>query len=132
MSSSYRILCMSHDPAIEAAEPHGVDEAVDMAIARFEGHPDCDLVVARYSGGLVELGCPAMGNPDGTPARNRHSGWHRDTVWGDAALLRIAAAVIETEADGHAEVLTAALKRLPMCWSAERLHRLRHVLGVAL
>lgn len=131
MSSTYGIFCLSHDPAIEAAEsaPNAV-EAVAWAADGFGDHPACDLLVARYSGGLVQIGCPGMGTE---PGRMRgHPGWHRDTVWAEAGLLRVAAAVIETEADGHADVLTASLGRMPMCWTVERLHRLRHVLDVAL
>ena len=60
-----------------------------------------------------------------------HSGWHRDTVWAEAGLLRVAAAVIATEDDGHAEVITKAIGRMPMCWTHKRLHRLRHVLEAA-
>jgi hypothetical protein len=130
VSSTYSILCLSHDPAVEAAESQGVDQASDMAAVGFDGHPGCDLLIARYSGGLVELGCPGMPNPPG--GRRMHPGWHRDVVWAEVGLLRVAAAVIETEADGHAEVLTRTIKRMPTCWTVERLHRLRDVLEVAL
>jgi hypothetical protein len=130
VSSTYSILCLSHDPAVDAAEPQGVEQASDMAAAGFDGHPTCDLLVARYSGGLIELGCVGMPDPPG--GRRAHPGWHRDIIWAEAGLLRVAAAVIETEGDGHADVLTKALKRMPMCWTIERLHRLRNVLEVAL
>lgn len=130
MSSTYDVLCLSHDPATTAAEDvPGVEKASDMAALGFDNHPGCDLLVARFSGGLVELGCPGMPSP---PAGNRHPGWHRDLIWAEAGLLRVAAAVIETEADGHADVLSASLMRMPMCWTLQRLHRLRHVLEVAL
>lgn len=135
MSSNYSIFCLSHDPAIEAVDDRSAEEAIVLAAAGLAGHAGCDLLVARYSGGLIELGCPAMGNlpNEGDKPRLRsHPGWHRDPVWAEAGLLRVAAAVVETEADGHADLLTKALKRMPMCWTVERLHRLRYLLDAAL
>jgi hypothetical protein len=131
VSSDYSIFCLSHDPAIEVSYDHSVGEVAELVTNGLAEHPACDLLLARYSGALIELGCPAMGNLD-SGARRPHGGWHRDTVWAGAGLLRVVAAVIETEADGHADVLTKSLKRVPMCWTVERLHRLRHVLEVAL
>lgn len=128
MSSTYAIFCLSHNPAIEAAEPQGLEEAIALAADGLDGHPECDLLAARYSGGLIELGCPGRA----VDGRVWHPGWHRDAIWAEAGLLRVAAAVIETELDGHAEVITKAIQRLPMCWTTARLHRLRHVLEVAL
>jgi hypothetical protein len=134
VSSTYRVLCLSHDPAVEAAEPDGLSRASDMAATGFDDHPQCDLLVARYSGGLIELGCVGMDSPaiDLSRSHTGHPGLHRDTVWADAGLLRVAAACIVTEDDGHAEVITKALGQMPMCWTHKRLHRLRHVLEVAL
>jgi hypothetical protein len=136
VSSTYSIFCLSHDPVIEADDDvPSRDEAITWASEGFGHHPTCDLLVARYSGGLIELGCPAMGSLPGEGDKPRlrfHPGWHRDTVWAEAGLLRVAAAVIETEADGHADLLTKALKRMPMCWTVERLHRLRYLLEAAL
>lgn len=131
MSSTYDVLCLSHDPATRATEDApSAEEALSWAAHGFAEHPTCDLLVARYSGGLIELGCPGMG---AELRRGGHpSGWHRDAIWAEAGLLRVAAAVIETEADGHADVIGQALKRMPMCWTVQRLHRLRHVLEVAL
>lgn len=131
MSSTYQVYCLSHDPAISAVDNASREECISWAATGFGEHPSCDLLVARYSGGLVELGCPGMGErTDEGLTRRVHLGWHRDMVWADAGLLRIAAAVIETEGDGHADVITKSLKRMPTCWTVERLHRLRYVLEV--
>lgn len=133
MSSTYAILCMSHDPAIEAVDERSAEEAISWAAAGLSEHPNCDLLVARYSGGIIQVGCPGVATPpDGRLAHRGHPGWHRDIIWAEAGLLRVAAAVVQTEDDGHAEVLTKSLKRMPMCWTVERLRRLRHVLEVAL
>jgi hypothetical protein len=134
VSSTYSILCLSHDPAIEAVEEApSLEEALAWAADGFGAHPACDLLVARYSGGIIEVGCPGAPNrPEGRLPHRGHTGWHLNAIWAEAGLLRVAAAVIETEADGHADVLAASLKQMPMCWTVERLHRLRNVLGVAL
>lgn len=123
MSSDYNALCLSHDPAIVM----GTDERTwDAALERGRlDHPRCDLLVGRWSGGLVELCCPGMPvEQDHKP----HSGWHRDPVWTDAGLLRIVALAWSHAAlDG---VLRAALARTPMCWTKDRLMRLRPELGI--
>lgn len=131
MSSRYAIYCLSHDPAVEAVEEApSLKEAETWAAAGFGHHPACDLLVARYSGGLVEIGCPPANEPPGGRAPHRgHSGWHRDTVWADAKLLRVAAASVAVP--GQAVALSSALQRLGAgCWKTERLHRLRYVLEV--
>lgn len=120
MSSDYRVICLSHDPAIEV--DHDWIDA-DRALASIrdgleEEHPSCDLLVGRWSGGLVEVCCPGMVN--GAPSN--HSGWHREPKWADAGWLRLAVL---------AGLDVVKLARLYPCWTYDRAHRLRVILDVA-
>ncbi|GHG97303.1 hypothetical protein ACFORH_42695 [Amycolatopsis roodepoortensis] len=122
MSSMYRILCLSHDPAI-VLEPEfhsgadGQARAEAAVIAGVEGHQGCDLLIGRYSYPLVEVGCP------------RHGGeTHRlRTEWLDVVLLRLVGLAYRRP-DGTPERLLAG--QVARCWSSERLHRLRHELDL--
>lgn len=125
MSSDYNALCLSHDPAIVLETD---ERTLDAAIERARiSHPRCDLLVGRWSGALIEVCCPGMPvEQDHKP----HTGWHRDPVWADAGLLAIAAVVVH-HAEG-AVVLENALRRLPMCWTPERLRRISGELRIGL
>lgn len=87
MSSTYRILCLSHDPATEWGE-YSTPEAAEAAIADgLPEHPHCHLMIGRYSYPLVELGCP--------PSRHQPaklSCHHGGTEWTDSEWLRLLAA----------------------------------------
>lgn len=123
MSSYYDAICLSHDPAIVM----GHDESSwDAAIERGRlEHPRCDLLVGRWSGALVEVCCPDMPVESD---RKPHTGWHREPIVADARLLHIAAVVVQRAENDVA--LEAALRRLPMCWTPERLRRISAALGV--
>lgn len=146
MSSTYSVLCLSHDPAIIARDDiSNVDEALAQADKGFEQHLKCDLVVAQYSGGIIRLACPGMsGLPvlSETERRQRphHSGWHRDTVWIEADFLRLAADFLRlsaavahgTDKDNRSPAVDNALRhRMRGCWTVERLYKLREILDVA-
>lgn len=130
MSSTYRVLCLSHDPAIyvDGAEwqtRHEMEHAlatVSAAPALAE-HRTCDLLGGRYSYPLIEVYCP--------PARDdiaRHSPWHpRSGEWVDADWLRLLWVAMTAPANEHLE---AAIRRIPGCWTWERLDRLAGELGV--
>lgn len=125
MSSTYRILCLSHDPAMTAGESdwqsgnggrEAAVECVSNRVALMPEHRDCDLLIGRYSYPLVEVGCP--------PSVGRH----RDVEWVDVGWLRILARYAElAPAEFLADSLTSAVPA--GCWTPERLHRLRHELG---
>lgn len=126
MSSTYRLLCLDHDPAIavghaEFTTPGAALAAVDQPTEQLAGdHRDCDLVVGRWSGDLVELACPS------------HDYHPRDAKWVDADWLRLLLAAGNT-AHSKSSWLHVALDRLHnvrRCWTFDRLLRLRHQLGL--
>jgi hypothetical protein len=137
VSSIYRILCLSHDPAIVIEYPEwhsGADgrNAMEAALAgidsddRFIAHQGCALVGGRYSSPLIEVYCPPA--RDGWPGHYpRHSvGRWIDTIW-----LRLLSAV-HVAADFSADTpITAALAQVDGCWSRERLRQLRFELEIA-
>lgn len=63
MSSTYRFLCLAHDPVIEVggrAETQSLNEAVGLAERRATApelveHRGCRLLVGRFSAALVEV-----------------------------------------------------------------------------
>lgn len=122
MSSSYRILCLSHDPALVIDGLAWDRRDGVLGVLRQESlsvflpdHFRCDLLITRSSGGLVEIGCPP---------HDRHP---RDAQWLDAWAARLVLAAFDAPQD---PALRAALDRLPPCWSYRRLDRLRDELGV--
>lgn len=123
MSSTYGVLCLSHDPAITAAYDYGSHENAAQAIAEgIEDHEHCDLLIGRYSAALVEAGCPRSKDQ---PANLRCC--HGGTVWADADVLRLLAAAYQSQD----EAVRSATKRFEFrCWSPERLRKLRRELGI--
>lgn len=124
MSSVYRILCMSHDPAIivSDAEWNGPAEAMERAgnPSQFAGmaeHQNCDLLVGRYSYPLVEVGCP--------PRENSAAGcMHLHPQWIGVEWLRLLAASLDAEAAPLREAVEELTRRC-RCWSRQRVERLR-------
>lgn len=58
MSSSYYVLCMSHEPATVVTDHHNNRREADAAISvGFETHPNCDFLIMRVSGAPVEFTC---------------------------------------------------------------------------
>lgn len=119
MSSTYRLICMSHDPAlvIYDNEWNNPGLAADAAVERFvspaDRHQHCRLMIGRWSGGLFEVGC----------VRNsKHPGVYHPTTdeWVDLAWLRLI--VIS-----GAEAVEQA--KLPTCWTYEVAARL-HAAGL--
>ncbi|MFD7609682.1 hypothetical protein [Streptomyces sp. NPDC059828] len=121
MSSTYRILCLSHDPAVLHGEYRTPEDATQHITEGVEGHPACDLLIGRYSYPLVEAGCPASRHQ---PAKLTCR--HGDTVWAQSDVLRLLVAAYQS----HDEIVRAAVKPFEgRCWTQERLHRLRDELG---
>ena len=131
MSSSYRILCLSHDPAVVAADgdasgdwnrPEPAESAITAGI---DGHEHCDLMITRYSGALVELGCPQS-----HPKRDGQAGkcLHRSTQWASIAWIRLLL-VAQREPAGTVVRGMADVAGV-RCWTPTRMERLRAELGI--
>lgn len=117
MSSTYPILCLSHDPAIIAHDPgwNRPEQAEEAIRAGVQGHEDCDLMIGRYSYPLVELGCPATCK------------YHGHTEWTDREWLILLAAAYQSD---DPAVRQAAKDGHHHCLSWDRLRRLRVELGI--
>lgn len=116
MSSTYRAICLAHNPAIvdnadwtnwpplsaAIADPHS-------GIRRH--HPTCRLLIGRWSGALVEVICPA-GHTPCHPTSD-------ETV--DASWLRLLALSDPT-------AYQAA--QIHPCWTRVMARRLRYELGL--
>ncbi|MGW3321104.1 hypothetical protein [Streptomyces virginiae] len=117
MSSTYYILCLSHDPATVEGECHTAEEAEQRIADGLETHPNCDLAISRHSGAVCEVGCHASKHRK-TNLRCYHGG----TLWTDADWLLLLAAAHQTTDPTVAAVAARAGHR---CWPPERLQRLR-------
>lgn len=128
MSSVYRVLCLSHDPAIhvarwenddcEAAIAAALDPATREDLAE---HERCDLMVGRYSAGFVEACCPAR---QGRLAHGRHIA----PQWIDHKYLALLSAALDV-ADGPLATAVGEITRHG-CWTEQRIRRLRIELGL--
>lgn len=135
MSSTYRAICLSHDPAIEINGDYDDltwdDRETGLgALARRIGdlaaHKDCDLVLGAYSYPLWEITCPVSsgkrveGVKDGSVCCHNYD----KSIQVDWLRLMIAALVEPTTAT------TAVLSRrlIDGCWPPDRVMRLRNLL----
>lgn len=122
MSSTFYVLCVSHDPAILSTEHRTPGDAAEAIKTGRELHPGCDLVIEEVSGGPVEIGCP--------PADTRSSRprcYHRDVEWTDVGWLRL---LLRAYNSADPDVADAVRRGRFTCWPQERLHRLRGSLGI--
>lgn len=130
MSSTYGLICLNHDPAIEFGDHDSVYEDRPMlAIARnpagtdwAAAHARCDVLVGRYDP-ILELACP------GTLGMGRDTGcgWHAKPFWADADWLRLLAAAYRV---GDAIPAEATEPFASRCWTRERVLRLGPLLGL--
>lgn len=118
MSSIYRVICLSHDPAIvlHDREPSSHVEAADFREEMLAGdHASCDLVVGRYSYPMIEVTCFET---------SRHV--HREPKVWDSSVLALASAA--RTAGGLLMLL--GQKVCAPCWSSPtRLVTLRNELS---
>jgi hypothetical protein len=113
MSSVYRYICLSHDPSIiiENIEYSDFDTTTGAILnkTKIHNHATCDLIVGRWSGGLVELVCPSC---------NYHGSSYQKWVSKDWVLL------LKRSIDKQVEVP----RGLYRCWTAERVERMATLL----
>lgn len=123
MSSNFSLICASHQPAIvldgEYPDVRRALEALEPGAGLAAQHPHCDLIVGRWSGGLIELGC--LPSNARIYAGQPHTGWHRDVQWVDASWLRL---MLLTTPKQHATA------RIRGCWTQHRIATLHQVLDL--
>jgi len=136
MSDDFQVFCCSHDPAVPVGDDVGRDEIEPLirSLRKQSAHETCDLLVGRYSGALVEIGCPCnIGLPAGSPGHKFGGGgpgYHRDMEWVDQRWLALAATLLDDTGaiiPGVSE--SASLKATRSCWTPQRIHRLRFILN---
>lgn len=119
MSSTYRPVCLNHDPAlVTSGEWSGLDQALTAVAAGVEDHADCDLVIGRWSGALISITCP----PQATPRPVGPHSWHPhlpETI-GIEWLWLLHAAGAHADLAGPLEWV----RRVNSCWIPDRLARL--------
>jgi hypothetical protein len=128
VSSQYKILCLSHDPAIEVTTPewYRPEQAEEAIRAGVEGHENCDLMLGRYSYPLIELGCPST-----IPSQSR-TGAHKCYGHGSTRWIGVEWVALlfhaQRQPDGSALRGLAGAGEF-RCFSPERLRRLRVEMG---
>lgn len=118
MSSTYYLLCMSHDPATvitQLGDPESLPNPDDLQ----ESHPHCDFVISRLSGAPVEFGCPGFG---ACPC-----GGHSGIRWVDADWLRVLRIALDARTSDTQRLRDK--RHTLKCWNFERLNGLRYELG---
>lgn len=121
MSSTYRVLCVSHDPSIRteiewSTGTNNVEAAQRVRDQGVPGHENCELVVGQYSYPLIEVGC----------LRKHHHG-DGGNGWVAADWLRLLA-LAQSEPLGTAAREVANSSPYCLCWSPALLKRLRNEL----
>ena len=124
MSSTYHVLCLSHDPATLIAEFGNPEDAQEAISKGFSEHPECDILISRVSGGPIEFGCP--GDPKSWRNSHRKCFVHNNIKWVDKAWLRL---LFYVQQNPSAEAKRLMSDTHLLCWSPERVNRLRFELG---
>lgn len=123
MSSVYRVLCLSHDPAIVAADCDWNDREDAEAAIRvgIPGHETCDLLIGRYSYPLIAVGCPPQ--RDGLAC-----GGHSGTLWIDRGWLQL---LYQAQHEPTGKLLAAVSDQNAFrCWTPQRLARIAAELDI--
>lgn len=133
MSSIYRPICLSHDPALVVdgwgeTEWNNLDAALGAVTRRAEAlqfHIGCDLLIARYSSPIVELICPAKTTID-AEARGAAYCWHTQPTSIDAAWLQLMIACLDQQTPAVEKAVDhiKALDHIRGCWQPRRVRRL--------
>lgn len=125
MSSRYNWICISHNPAIEIDNPEYQDfNQITGAVKnedRPTGHKQCDLIVGRWSGGLVELMCP------GCKYRKYHGSSCQKWIDKDWLVLLLRAWEFNKPKPGGSNSNYAGIaipSHLMQCWHPDRLNKI--------
>ena len=131
MSSTYYVLCLSHDPAIIVNDPgsNRPEDAEATIRDRPTGHEHCDLMIGRYSYPLVELGCPTSKDQPEALRPGTLRCYHGSTLWTDKGWLLLLAAAYQSTDPAMRGAVNAVDHG---CLSWERLRRLRVELGITI
>lgn len=130
MSSTYYVLCLSHDPAITVNDPgyNRAEEAEAAVRDRPSGHEGCDLMIGRFSYPLVELGCPRSADQPESLRPSVLRCYHGGTMWTGKEWLLLLAAAYQSDDPTVREAVKAGNHS---CLPWDRLRRLRVELGIA-
>lgn len=129
MSSTYSVLCLSHDPALIAAEgnwysPEEAEAAIRERTHGLSDHAACDLLIGRYSYPLIEVGCPGSRVHEGRRCKSLHG----PTKWTERSWLQLL-----YHAQQEPNVLGAVTDRHELvCWTPGRLRRIAADLGITI
>jgi hypothetical protein len=122
VSSTYNVLCLSHDPAIVIEGFNTAEDAHKAILETPEVHQGCDLLISRVSGAPCEFACPGE-------IRNHETHqtcyYHTNLQWIEADWLRLLAYV---QGDKSKEIRELRRRSALRCWSPERISRLRYEL----
>jgi hypothetical protein len=127
VSSTYRVLCLNHHPALIAADGDwNRREFAETAIREgITDHATCDLLIGRYSYPLVEVGCPGTSiRPEHTPGCT----WHGATNWIDRDWLKLLWHAQQQE--GQPLLAAVGHQHEFRCWTPQRLDRIAAELGI--
>jgi len=133
MSDDFHAFCCSHDPAFNLTDFDVGRDEVEPMIRRMRQdspHSDCNLLIGRYSGSLIDIGCPgSLGTDRGFGEAFGCASGHKEIKWIDARWLKLALALLgptgSIQSGPGAEELDAVTR---WCWTPERIHRLRRIL----
>ena len=122
MSSTYDLICASHDPALTTINGEWSDLSRALTAVGGAGvHGGCDLVIGRWSGALISITCPPN-----SPAAACH-GRHREPETIDVEWLWLLhKATAYPELSGPVEWV----HRRFMCWHPQRVTRLAGLIDV--
>lgn len=117
MSSTYRPICLSHNPAIELdiawhSGNNGLIVGEQLTREGFSSHPDCDIILGKYSYPLIEVGC--IGHRNKTFS-------HEDTKWIDAEWIALLIKARKNNIQLPYPIMTG-------CWNPERVKGLTYLL----
>lgn len=127
MSSTYNLICASHDPALVIGEDyHEFNFPMEQAGTRnnrdaLGEHAYCDLLVGRFSYPLIEVACPG-----GATCKPGFHSWQYDS-WVKVGWLRLLYAVYTTNTTALGAYNIEKLA-IPCCWTRTRVLRLGKLL----